>query len=156
MLRRLLLSLAVFLAGLGSVPAAAAPQAEDVGTAWRLLDYVAVDYGGAVRGGKVVSASEYAEMREFSASVADKIAALPPGPAKAKLLSQSAQFKALVERKAPPEQVASVARALGAELLSAYPVPLGPQQPPDLARGAQLFQQNCASCHGANGAADTP
>ncbi len=55
----------------------------DVQTAWRLLDYVAVDYGGAVQGGKIVSASEYAEMREFSGSVAEKIASLPNQPAKA-------------------------------------------------------------------------
>ena len=61
----------------------------------------------------------------------------------------------MVERKASPAEVASAARALGAHLLSAYPVPLGPKQPPDLSRGAQLFQQNCASCHGAKGDAQT-
>ena len=34
----------------------------------------------------------------------------------------------------------------------AYPVPLGPHASRRTsARGAQLFQQNCASCHGAKG-----
>src|SRR3546814_9290924 len=33
----------------------------DVQTAWRLLDYMAVDYGGAVSGGQVKSASKSEE-----------------------------------------------------------------------------------------------
>src|SRR5215213_4544772 len=154
MLRRLLLAFAILFTAPAIQVAASAP-ADDVQTAWRLLDYVAVDYAGAVQGGKIVSSSEYAEMREFSGSVGEKIASLPNQPAKSKLISESARFKTLVERKAPPAEVASAARALGAHLLSAYPVPLGPKQPPDLARGAQLFQQNCASCHGAKGDAQT-
>lgn len=32
---------------------------------WQQIDYVGVDYGGAVAHGQVASASEYAEMREF-------------------------------------------------------------------------------------------
>ena len=124
-------------------------------TTWQLLDYLAVDYGGAVQGGKVVSASEYAEMREFSASAADKIAALPANPAKAALVAESKQFTALIEHKASQKDVAAAAHALGQHLLAAYPVPLGPRQAPDLARGAQLFQQNCAACHGAKGDAQT-
>jgi high-affinity iron transporter len=154
MLRRLLLSFAMLLAV--AISAGASARGNDVETAWRLLDYVAVDYGGAVRDGKVVSASEYAEMREFSGSVVEKVEALPSTAAKAQLVRESTCFKALIERKSPPEEVAAAARSLGAHLLSAYPVPLGPKQPPDRSRGMQLFQQNCASCHGANGDAKTP
>ena len=154
MLRRLIASFVFIFACLVGSPAAAAPA--DVQTTWRLLDYVAVDYGGAVRGGKVVSASEYAEMREFSASVVEGISTLPPASAKSRLVAESQAFKALVERKASPEQVATAARALGTHLLAAYPVPLGPKQAPDLSRGAQLFEQNCASCHGSKGDAQTP
>jgi high-affinity iron transporter len=155
MLRRLLILAILILTPLAAGPAMASNQ-NDVQTAWRLLDYVAVDYGGAVRDGKVVSASEYAEMREFSSSVAEKIAALPQGPAKSKLVGESKKFEALVEQRASPDKVASVARALGTNLLASYPVQLGPRQPPDLALGARLFQQDCASCHGAAGHADTP
>lgn len=153
MLRRLLILAILILMPLTAAPAA---TVDDVQTSWRLLDYVAVDYGGAVRGGKVVSASEYAEMREFSSSVAEKIATLPQGPAKSKLVGESAKFRALVEQKASPAKVATAARALGANLLASYPVPLGPKRPPDLAVGARLFQQDCASCHGATGHADAP
>jgi high-affinity iron transporter len=153
MLRRLLLSLALLIA-CASAPAAAAPPA-DVQTTWQLLDYLAVDYGGAVRDGKVVNASEYAEMREFSASAADKIAGLPANPAKAQLVAEGKRFAAMIEAKASPKDVSSAAHALGQHLLAAYPVPLGPKQAPDVARGNQLFQQNCASCHGAKGDAQT-
>ena len=155
MTRRFLLVLGLFGVLLMRSPALAA-QSNDAQTAWRLLDYLAVDYGGAVRDGKIVSASEYSEMREFSASASERIAALPDNPAKNKLIAQSRSFQALVEHKASPETVAQAARALGADLLRAYPVPLGPRQIPDLARGATLFAQNCASCHGSRGDAKTP
>jgi high-affinity iron transporter len=153
MLRRFLLSLVLLCA---CAPALAAPPPADVQTTWQLLDYLAVDYGGAVRGGKIISAPEYAEMREFSGSAVDKIANLPPSPAKAALVAEGKQFAALIERKASPADVGAAAHALGQHLLVAYPVPLGPKQAPDLARGAQLFQDNCAACHGARGDAQTP
>ena len=133
------------------VASSAAAAGSDVPTAWRLLDYVAVDYGGAVSGGKVASASEYAEMREFSASVHERIGGLPANPAKAQLLAGSAGLQAAIERKAAPPVVARIARALGTDLLRAYPVTLGPPGVPDEARGAQLYSQNCASCHGEDG-----
>lgn len=33
---------------------------------WQLLDYVAVDYGGAIANGAVLKTSEYTEMQEFA------------------------------------------------------------------------------------------
>src|SRR3546814_16740773 len=53
--------------------------------------------------------------------------------------------------KAAPEAVAQKARALASDLLAAYPVPLAPAKAPDPARGAALYAENCASCHGAKG-----
>jgi len=153
MLRRHFLSLAFLFA---FAPAVAAPATADVQTTWQLLDYLAVDYGGAIQSGRVVSASEYAEMREFSASAGQKIAALPANPAKGDLVAESKRFAALIEQKADQPQVAAAAHALGQHLLAAYPVPLGPRQAPEFARGEQLFKENCASCHGAKGDAQTP
>lgn len=122
---------------------------------WRLLDYIAVDYSGAVQDGRVVNRLEYDEMREFSGSVLERIKALPDRPGKPQLLAKSTELRQIIERGAPGRQVAQLARRLARDLLAAYPVPLGPKQPPDLARGAKLFQQNCASCHGAKGDAQT-
>ena len=127
-----------------------------VQTAWRLLDYVAVDYRGAVADGRIVSQAEYDEMREFSASVTTRLAALPPNPRRAFLVSEARRLEAAVARKAPPEEVDGMARGLAGRLLAAYPVPLAPSAAPDLAAGARLYAANCASCHGVNGRADGP
>lgn len=142
-----------FMLGLGlhGVLHAAAADTGDVQTAWRLLDYIAVDYGGAVHQGQVFSASEYAEQQEFAATVASRIAALPDHPDRAALLASAAQLQREIADKAEPARVAATAHQLGAALLAAYPVPLAPARVPDLARGAALYQQNCAACHGAHG-----
>src|ERR1700730_13166174 len=52
---------------------------------WQILDYLADDYRGAVADGRVVSASEYAEMREFAAAIRAQLHALPTVPASAAL-----------------------------------------------------------------------
>lgn len=123
----------------------------EVQTTWRLLDYLAVDYSGAVSDGKVISTTEYAEMTEFAGQVETRIRTLSQTPAKADLLRQSAALRNAIAAKAPPAAVAQQSHALAAALLAAYPVPLAPSSPPDLARGATLYAQNCAACHGANG-----
>lgn len=135
-------------AGLSAAPAA---DPNDVQTAWRLLDYMAVDYGGAVDGGRIKSASEYAEMTEFAASVSARLATLPPTPQRGALMSGAAHLQAVIGRKGSPEEVATLAHGLAADLLQAYPVPLAPAMPPSFARGEALFQTTCAACHGATG-----
>jgi high-affinity iron transporter len=119
--------------------------------AWRLLDYIAVDYPGAVQNGGVISPGEFAEMTEFSASAHERIGALPASGAKAALQSRAAALQILIASKAPAATVATAARSLGADLIKAYPVPLTPAQPLAFDRGRALFTQSCATCHGANG-----
>lgn len=127
-----------------------------VQTTWRLLDYVAVDYSGAVKDGRVVSAAEFAEMREFTATAENQLKALPKSAAQPTLLAKAAALHSKVDAKAPASVIANLAHQLGADLLKAYPVPLAPRQLPDLGRGSQLFQTNCAACHGAAGRGDGP
>ena len=151
--RCMLRMLAVLGAASCTLGASAIAQAEtaDVQTAWRLLDYMAVDYGGAVSGGKIKNASEYGEMTEFAASVSARLATLPPTPSRVRLIKGATRLQAVVAAKGSPSQVADLAHGLAADLLKAYPVPLAPAKAPDFARGATLFAQNCASCHGAAG-----
>jgi len=137
-------------------PALAQTPSDDVQTAWRLLDYIAVDYAGAVSHGEVSSPTEYAEQGEFAATVAERIDGLPAAPAKPALLDDAARLRQAIAAKADPAQVADTAHRLAAALLVAYPVPLAPGSAPDLARGAALFGQQCAACHGATGAGDGP
>jgi high-affinity iron transporter len=65
-------------------------------------------------------------------------------------------LQASVARRAAPPEIEKQARALAAQLIAAYPVPLAPRRMPDLKRGRQLYAENCASCHGAAGDAKTP
>jgi high-affinity iron transporter len=130
---------------------AARAETSEVETTWRLLDYIAVDYAGAVSHGTVSSPSEYAEQTEFAATVALKLAALPPKPERQELLTEAARLQRAIADKADVKQVADIAHGLAAALLAAYPVPLTPKKAPDFARGATLFGQNWAACHGEAG-----
>lgn len=133
----------------------AAAGTDQAATLWRLLDYVAVDYREAVdEQGTIVSDGEYAEMREFSRTVAERLETLPERPETPVLRSQAADLVVAIEGRAPPAAVARDARALAAALIAAYPMPLAPAAPPDLKRGEALYQQQCAACHGVGGAGD--
>ncbi len=153
--RFLPLLLALLAAILPAHAARAQARNAEVQTTWRLLDYIAVDYAGAVADGKVISAGEYAEMTEFASSVAARIAALPPGPARDGLAVKARALQAAIAAKAPPARIDMLARTLAGELIAAYPVPLAPPRAPDPARGAALYAENCVACHGTNGEAKT-
>jgi len=155
-LARLFLAVALLVAAQLPATAVAQDAPPSAAVAWRLLDYIAVDYPGAVSDGRIVSEAEYAEMREFSASVRSRIAALPASSAKPQLLAEANALVGSVDHRAEPADVARRARTLAADLLKAYPVPLAPQQAPNLIRGAALYAEQCASCHGAVGRGDGP
>ncbi|WP_354687863.1 cytochrome c/FTR1 family iron permease [Cupriavidus necator] len=121
---------------------------------WQLLDYVAVDYGGAVANGAVLKESEYAEMQEFAATAERQLSELPSQAGKETLLQQAAELRGAVANKADPAAVARLAHALSGAVQKTYPFPVVPAAMPDLARGAQLFQAQCAACHGPQGRGD--
>lgn len=123
---------------------------------WQLLDYVAVDYGGAVANGAVLKASEYAEMQEFAATAERQLGELPDQTDKGILLQQATALRAAVAAKADPVSVAKLAHALSSAVQKAYPFPVAPTAMPVLAKGGQLFQAQCAACHGQQGRGDGP
>lgn len=152
-LRRLLLFLVAAFAWL---PAPVWADDAAVQTTWRLLDYIAVDYREAVQSGRIVNQLEYDEMTEFSATVAERVAALPGRPEKRALLAGAGALRQAIATRSPPVQIERQARSLAAALLAAYPVPLAPDVVPDVGRGTRLYAEHCASCHGADGAARVP
>lgn len=151
---------ALFLSLLAGPTLAAAPPSDAAGEArqaWQLLEYIAVDYGGAVDGsGRIASAGEYAEMQEFAATAQARLAALPPAPGQAERAAAATRLTQLVASRAPPGQVATAAHALSAGLLNAYAIDARPPAVPDRARGAALYAAQCSGCHGATGAGDGP
>jgi len=155
---KLFLTVATLLALCSSslVWAAGSAASEQAKQTWQLLDYLAVDYGGAVRDGKVLSASEYEEMKEFAATAGQQLGALPSTPALPDLKNQAATLSELIAAKADAKAVADNAHSLAAALVKTYPFPLSPSKPPDLVRAKVLFEANCAACHGATGRGDGP
>jgi len=144
---------------IGGLAESALAQTDDqrAAVAWRLLDYLGVDYGGAVADdGRTISQSEYEEMVEFAQQVRDRLAALPAKPAQGSLVARVEALQAAIARKVPPSELAGLAKTLKDDLLAAYPMPLAPAKTPDLARSAALYAEQCASCHGATGAGDGP
>lgn len=136
----------------GAVHAAEA----DVKRVWQILDYLAVDYSGAVKDGKVVSQSEYDEMKEFAQTARTKISALDAKSEQAALVAQAAELEGAIGALAEPSKVAALAKALATRLLTIYPVPLSPTNVPDVQLGAKVYAANCASCHGTAGNGDGP
>ena len=150
---RLFLTFA-FITVLGVPAVHAQTAAADPRVAWRLLDYLAVDYSGAVQNGQVISAGEFAEMNEFAASAEARIEALPSNASKPALLTSARVLRTKIGQKASPADVGATARRLAADLLIAYPAALAPTTLPDMGRAASLYADNCAICHGASGHGD--
>jgi len=131
-------------------------QDETAGRLVHLLDYIGVDYGGAVVDGAVVSEAEYAEMQEFTASVVELMGGLPQKPGHDELAAQAAALRAAVDGKAPAAEVAGLAVQLKTRVGALYELRLAPQRAPDVAAAAQLYTAQCAACHGAQGRGDGP
>lgn len=131
-------------------------QDADVKRVWQILDYLAVDYAGAVNDGKVVSQSEYDEMKEFATTARTKISSLEAKPERATLVAHANELEAAIASRAEPAKVGDMAKALAKQLVAAYPFPLAPKTIPEVQRGATIYSQHCASCHGSTGNGDGP
>ena len=124
--------------------------------ALHLLDYIGADYPATVQAGKVVDESEYREQLEFTQRLEGLIVALPAKPEKAELTQGVGALRSAITAHQDGDEVARLARQLGARLAVAYEVSQAPVITPDPARGAPLYAQNCSVCHGDSGAGDGP
>ncbi len=117
----------------------------------QMLDYMAVDYGGAVKNGEVKNREEYLEMRDFAAGITADAQAMPDGSAKTRLLGQAKQLAELVDQRVDGVAVAELTAQMRELVLTEFKVLPTPRRPPDFALGEKLYASNCASCHGENG-----
>src|SRR4051812_6880438 len=104
---RALFPLLALLVLVGPARSEAATSQETVQTAWRLLDYVAVDYGGAGQKGPGVGDRGFAEMREFTARAEGQLQSLRVKGARPSLLTAAHELRSAVDAKAPAADVAS-------------------------------------------------
>jgi len=122
----------------------------------QLIDYVGVDYRGAVSDGMIVNPAEYSEMRDFAAAITEQAKQLPIKDTTAAIQRQAQQLSQMVERRESSDTVAAASASLRHQLITVYNVVVTPRRAPDLPRARQLFAENCVACHGMNGRGDGP
>lgn len=117
----------------------------------------AQEYRVGIVGGRVVSQAEVDEARLFLKESRRSAQALPAELSRGALAEIDSIIK-LVGNVAPPDSVDVRVRRLTTALSRRSGVSLDelPAQTPSLARGAEVYQANCASCHGALGRGDGP
>lgn len=119
-----------------------------------LLDYLAHDYAGAVQNGKVLSASEYDEQKEFSLKIYELATTHPEIKNDPKIITKVSNLKQMIESRSEALDVALLARDIQKDLITLSKVSLAPSEWPSLSNGKTLYLQNCVSCHGQNGQGD--
>jgi high-affinity iron transporter len=110
-----------------------------------------------VHDGKIVAAAEVEEAKLFLTE-ARRAAALLPAPGGKDVVAAIDGLLAAVGRTASPDSVDARIRALNTLLTTTWQVTLEemPAAPPSLARGRELYAQECSACHGASGGGDGP
>lgn len=154
-----LISATGLLAVLAALHAPAGPdQGDQAPTVRRIAATAALaaqEYDIGVEGGRVIAAAEVEEATLFLTE-ARRTAGLLPAIAAKPAIAELDQLLAMVARVAPPESVTVRARLLAEGLASRFQVSLEdvPARAPLLSRGAEVYQAQCASCHGTVGRGD--
>jgi high-affinity iron transporter len=136
--------------------AALAEAPAESAKALHLLGYIGADYPLTVQGGKVIDAGQYRAQQASSAMLADLVKGLPANTERNALEQGAQALRQVIDQRQDGGTVAKQARQLGARLAVAYEVSQAPIITPDPARGAALYAQNCAICHGDTGTGDGP
>ncbi len=126
----------------------------DVQTLLQLVDYMGVDYAGAIENGVIVNEFEYAEMVEFGGRIQGELNQLQATAATPQLNTLAQQLATEVTNKAAPAVIAGLTQSIRELLMTNYDIVLTPKGMPDIARAQQLYTENCASCHGETGMGD--
>src|SRR5690606_25374304 len=117
----------------------------------------AQEYAIGVRGGTIVLAAEVEEAKLFLKESRRSAEALPPGE-RERMTAGLDSVIAIVNATGSPDSVSRRVRELTEGLAARTGVELDelPARTPQLARGAELYAANCASCHGDRGLGDGP
>lgn len=135
----------------------AGPVAQPPGAAEKLLyllEYVAADYGHAVRDGAIVDAYEYVEMLTISRTLVEQADELVRHGAPADVGEELAGIREAVLERDSPAAVRARARGLALALFERLDAISLPAAAPDLARAQELYTAGCEPCHGATGGGD--
>lgn len=122
----------------------------------QLIEYISVDYPGAVEGGQVINQEEYREMLEFSGLVVEAVGRLEPGRRTEGFRAQAKQLADAVHSRESADRIGEIASTLRGRLLEAYPVLNLPTAFLPEPQTQALYAETCAGCHGAAGHGDGP
>jgi high-affinity iron transporter len=122
-----------------------------------MAQLAAQEYRVGILDGRIVSEAEVDEARLFLEESRRAAALLPEG-IRPELVRGLDSLILLVKKTAPPDTVDAAVLRLTTAASSRLGITLDeiPSRAPVLARGAEVYQTNCASCHGALGRGDGP
>jgi len=158
--KQLALNIAVILVALACLyPGVSQASMNDSYTQVRqlaqLAEYIAVDYVEAVRDGQVINNDEYQEMLEFSQLIVTKVSAIQNERTKgAELATQANALQDAIQKKQDTETIRQMSSSLRGTLLALMPQSALPDRLLPKTSVKQLFESQCASCHGASGGGD--
>ncbi|HEX3274343.1 MAG TPA: FTR1 family protein, partial [Gemmatimonadales bacterium] len=153
----LLVVLSVPLPQQQAQPAASQDQAPVARRVAATAQLAAQEYRIGVVDGRVVAPAEVEEAGLFLQE-ARRSAVLLPQAAGAAALADIDALLRLVRQTAPPDSLDARVRSLTGGLTSRLGITLDelPALTPSLSRGAEVYQANCAGCHGTVGRGDGP
>lgn len=133
-----------------------ADPVEGTAQAIHLLDYLGADYADAVNGGQVINGDSYQKQLDALTTLQGLIVALPARPQRADIEQGVGALRTAIAEHQDAAAINRQARQLSAQVAAAYEVSQAPVITPDPTRGAPLYAQQCAVCHGDAGLGDGP
>jgi len=133
-----------------------ADPVEGTAQAIQLLDYISADYADSVNAGQVINADGYQKQLDALTTLQGLIVALPARPQRGDIEQGAQALHDAMAKQQEPATVSRQARQLSAQVAAAYEVSQAPVITPDPTRGAPIYAQQCAVCHGDAGLGDGP
>jgi len=122
-----------------------------------LVDYIGGDYKNAVQGGKVINEEEYNEMLEFSADSLRLFGELRSSSGdKEGIELDLIKLRKKIGDKSSTKEIESITGSIKNKIISTYGILTYPKNHPSFKVGRDLYERNCAQCHGILGAGNGP
>lgn len=156
-LRIILLFSILFLTNPFIAPAQTVVNEKEARTLVTLLDYIAKDYDGAIKNGKIINEAEFEEISEFTQTCITYHQNLIP-----QINDQSftdlkyglENLKDLIRNKSDQTIIDAQTKDIKNKILAMGLIKMSPDKWPSLKSGMMIYNEKCQSCHGAEGKGD--
>ncbi|WKZ70094.1 MAG: FTR1 family protein [Melioribacteraceae bacterium] len=123
-----------------------------------LLDYIGTDYPNAISDGKIINEMEYEEMKEFGEEIEklfSVVASQLVFESENKIEKSILMLSRSINNKINANELARISTSIKKAILKLNLISVTPKHWPDIINGENLFDENCASCHGSEGVKET-